>query len=561
MSTNIEVLEGATKKFLLTCRDEYGNALDLTAYDIYGGAWCGGDEDAVEVQVARGEKAGEAILTLPPGAKAGYSWDYQICIRERATGYEWVVMSGEMTVIRRLVTLRGEALTPPDSRATAVLHPEVLHCEVTLAAWNGDTPSATPEETEELRQILERRLTCRVLHPEFYGVGATSRAIVAECVLILPSPLLLAGVRVPVVADAAPRVLEVAEDDGAGDWIVRGVSGLTTQQVGAECCFEFSEPLSLGVAAVRLRFLGVEGEAKPMPLDYHPEEDFERGWVLTDENESVGGVPAMVWNAGEVTERWETGIESALRTVREVSIGADDNRAPCANVEVSPRTLPDGRLRSLTLRLFGGTHNSASSGRMCAMLCNYNPATDANVWVATSLNDCYVNPSPQASYDLTWYFDDVPVERLQTLHFVFVDAAAVTHTAGDFALPWRSLYLCLTTSGSGGRTHCGGVWRPWVAAARIELRVPTYAPAAHADDETVHLVPLGAGAASIELRGGGGRTRVFFLAAGSSAAIRYTEGGAGIGYEATAADGSVLGRGCISLSALCTAHADDFAPA
>ena len=59
----------------------------------------------------------------------------------------------------------------------------------------------------------------------------------------------------------------------------------------------------------------------------------------------------------------------------------------------------------------------------------------------------------------------------------------------------------------------------------------------------------------------GKSSQLYFFGAGSDLAKSYTDGEAGLGYVVLDhLSGEIVARGCVKLSAICTAHTTDFTP-
>ena len=82
-----------------------------------------------------------------------------------------------------------------------------------------------------------------------------------------------------------------------------------------------------------------------------------------------------------------------------------------------------------------------------------------------------------------------------------------------------------------------------------------------ADNATVALNAGGVYNEEGEMYSEGKSSQLYFFGAGSDLAKKYTDGEAGLGYVVLDhLAGQIVARGCVKLSAICTAHTTDFTP-
>lgn len=276
----IEMLEGAAYRIYVTLRDEEKALLDTALYDVYGGMSNGKDKVIADV-APHGQ--GRVLVTLPPGAYSGFSWQYQVCVREKSTGYEWIAVQGEANILERVLEVQDACISPPDADVTAVLSPQQLVCEATLVAWNGDVlaggGSTELPGADAVRALLDARLTVRVETAEVLGNPAAAGAALFDCCTVQLAAVrggVLSGVRLPACAGGtggAARLLRVQVQAEDGAWLDAASSAAApVQEAGADCDFALAVPLALREgAALRLLWVDTSGAAAEVALPVVPD--------------------------------------------------------------------------------------------------------------------------------------------------------------------------------------------------------------------------------------------------------------------------------------------------
>lgn len=266
----IEMLEGAAYRIYVTLRDEAKALLDTALYDVYGGMSNGKDKVIADVEPCG---QGRVLVTLPPGAYSGHSWQYQVCVREKSTGYEWLAVQGEADVLERVLPAGDACVSPPGADVTAVLSPQQLQCEATLVAWNGEVLAgggdgvAAPVTADDVRELITESLTVRSVAEESLGnPSSAGAALYGACTVQLDAVRggTLHGVRLPACSggtSGAARLLRVQIQAADGTWADAASSAATpAQEVWEDCDFTLAVPLVLPAgAAVRLLWADTSG--------------------------------------------------------------------------------------------------------------------------------------------------------------------------------------------------------------------------------------------------------------------------------------------------------------
>lgn len=562
---NIEVLEGAAYRIYLTLRGDDDNALlDTALYDVYGGLSNGRDKVIADVEPCG---AGRVLVTFPPGAVAGYSWDYQVCIREKASGYEWVAVQGAVNVLQRVLSFGDACISPPAAEIVSLLSPQELHCEATLVAWNGEVLQGdavegnAPVNADAVRALIEQRLSVKTEVRHAVGDStAGERMTVARVDLLAPQGLLTA-VELPAVgavANGDARLLRVQvwrEDEGVYEDVAASTE-MVAQTAGLPCRWVLGKAVQ--TVERELRLLWVDSTGSPAAVEMYVEHGGGVGKVQDSSGADWVCTPCVTLcyseaadkyaTAAEVRQECTAAVENAARRPQTLLFGGDDNRGVGSMLEWAAGVLPEGLLQRLTLRHSGLTHAAADLGGVCAVLLAVDG--ESEVWLATG--EPVVLNAPGVIYDVAVTFAapvSVPADRAVRLVFIAADAAA--GTAADAAAPRKSLYLRLTTGCSNLRLWYNGwlAWFPWV---QVQMLCP------HADDAAAHLCAVASGVRVLQVTAAGGAvTRLYLLAAGSAAAAQFTGGAAGLGFTVEIG-GNITARGCRALSALLTDHSADF---
>lgn len=564
----IEMLEGAAYRIYVTLRDDTKALLDTALYDVYGGMSNGKDKVIADV-VPHGQ--GRVLVTLPPGAYSGFSWQYQVCVREKSTGYEWIAVQGEANILERVLEVQDACISPPDADVTAVLSPQQLVCEATLVAWNGDVlaggGSTELPGADAVRAMLDARLTVRVETAEVLGNPAAAGVALFDCCTVQLAAVrggVLSGVRLPACAGGtggAARLLRVQVQAEDGAWLDAASSAATpVQEAGADCDFALAVPLALREgAALRLLWVDTSGAAAEVALPVVPDSGVDE-LVAAADGTFMQASPclSLLWQqakekyatAEEAAASAATAVEAAMQDPVYRLYGGDDNRGVVQVVEWAAGALPAGRVDRLVLRHAGVTHNSAVLGTFCAVLLAYDEAADKEQWLGTSA------PQPVTAagviYDLPFGFPwGAVVPAGMKLRLAFIDATAAVYGEADAAAARQALYLRLTVGANNTRVFFGS-WYEWgpYCAATVQVRHNA------ATREHVQHVADGVCMVAAETRNGV-QTCLYLLAAGSAAAAAYTGGAAGLGFIVRSG-GSITARGCKPLAALLADHAGDF---
>lgn len=128
MEANMNILEGAQYRLRVKLTSETGEALPPANFRVYGGAFCPGFAPA---HFHAERTAEEWVLTMP-GLKPGrVPWNWQVIAAEYATGVEWLLAGGEVTVTPRHAT-GSAAVDPGELNVLATLDKTTLKMTVQL---------------------------------------------------------------------------------------------------------------------------------------------------------------------------------------------------------------------------------------------------------------------------------------------------------------------------------------------------------------------------------------------------------------------------------------------
>ena len=128
MEANMQVLEGVQRRLRVKLTNEAGVVLPPGNFRVYGGAFCPGCAPA-HFAAERTEE--EWVLTMP-GLKPGrVPWCWQVLAAEYATGVEWVLAGGEVTVFPRVASGAG-GVDPGELELLATLDKTTLELSVTV---------------------------------------------------------------------------------------------------------------------------------------------------------------------------------------------------------------------------------------------------------------------------------------------------------------------------------------------------------------------------------------------------------------------------------------------
>lgn len=100
INERVQLIEGASRRWCITLQTEEGAPVDLTAYELYGGA-ASRSRRASHAMALVSHKAEEGVLELP-ALPFGEWWHHQIYMRETSTGREWLLVGGRIEVLERL---------------------------------------------------------------------------------------------------------------------------------------------------------------------------------------------------------------------------------------------------------------------------------------------------------------------------------------------------------------------------------------------------------------------------------------------------------------------------
>ena len=124
----MQVLEGAQYRLRVKLTNEAGEQLPPENFRVYGGAFCPGYAPA---HFHAERTAEEWVLTMP-GLKPGrVPWNWQVIAAEYATGVEWLLAAGEVTVTPRHAT-GSAAVDPGELNVLATLDKTTLKMTVQL---------------------------------------------------------------------------------------------------------------------------------------------------------------------------------------------------------------------------------------------------------------------------------------------------------------------------------------------------------------------------------------------------------------------------------------------
>ncbi len=134
MEANMQILEGAQYRLRVKLTNEAGEQLPPELFRVYAGAFCPGYAPA---HFHAERTAEEWVLTMP-GLKPGrVPWNWQVIAAEYATGVEWLLAAGEVTVTPRHATGSGY-VDPGELKITATLDKTTLQMTVQV----GESTSA-----------------------------------------------------------------------------------------------------------------------------------------------------------------------------------------------------------------------------------------------------------------------------------------------------------------------------------------------------------------------------------------------------------------------------------
>ena len=143
MEANIQVLEGTQYRLRVRLTNEAGEQLPPELFRVYAGAFCPGYAPA---HFHAERTAEEWVLTMP-GLKPGrVPWNWQVIAAEYATGVEWLLAGGEVTVTPRHAT-GSAAVDPGELKITATLDKTTLQMTVQV----GESTSACSLAAEAAR--------------------------------------------------------------------------------------------------------------------------------------------------------------------------------------------------------------------------------------------------------------------------------------------------------------------------------------------------------------------------------------------------------------------------
>ena len=128
MEANIQVMEGAQYRLRVKLTNEAGAQLPPENFRVYGGAFCPGYAPAH----FHAERTSEEWVLTMPGLKPGrVPWNWQVIAAEYATGVEWLLAAGEVTVTPRHAT-GSAAIDPGELNVLATLDKTTLKMTVQL---------------------------------------------------------------------------------------------------------------------------------------------------------------------------------------------------------------------------------------------------------------------------------------------------------------------------------------------------------------------------------------------------------------------------------------------
>ncbi len=124
----MQVLEGAQYRLRVKLTNEAGEQLPPELFRVYAGAFCPGYAPA---HFHAERTAEEWVLTMP-GLKPGrVPWNWQVIAAEYATGVEWLLAAGEVTVTPRHATGSG-CVDPGELKIVATLDKTTLQMTVQI---------------------------------------------------------------------------------------------------------------------------------------------------------------------------------------------------------------------------------------------------------------------------------------------------------------------------------------------------------------------------------------------------------------------------------------------
>ncbi len=128
MEANMQVLEGAQYRLRVKLTNQAGEQLPPEHFRVYAGAFCPG---RVPAHFRAERTADEWVLTMP-GLKPGrVPWNWQLLAAEYATGVEWLLAAGEVTVTPRHATGSG-CVDPGELKIVATLDKTTLEMTVQI---------------------------------------------------------------------------------------------------------------------------------------------------------------------------------------------------------------------------------------------------------------------------------------------------------------------------------------------------------------------------------------------------------------------------------------------
>ena len=130
----MQILEGAQYRLRVKLTNEAGEQLPPEHFRVYAGAFCPGYAPAH----FHAERTAEEWMLTMPGLKPGrVPWNWQLLAAEYATGVEWLLAAGEVTVMPRHATGSG-FVDPGELKIVATLDKTTLQMTVQV----GESTSA-----------------------------------------------------------------------------------------------------------------------------------------------------------------------------------------------------------------------------------------------------------------------------------------------------------------------------------------------------------------------------------------------------------------------------------
>lgn len=148
MEHNLQIFEGCARVFRVRVLDSAGNVLDPALFAFYGAAEAYMHQRRRMQVVADGDGV---KLVLPGLPWCGRCWSYQIMCQDVLTGVEWLIVSGEVDVLRR-VAGDGEVLCQDAVIVDAVLAADLTQVDVVL----GDSTAATGEAARRAERARDK---------------------------------------------------------------------------------------------------------------------------------------------------------------------------------------------------------------------------------------------------------------------------------------------------------------------------------------------------------------------------------------------------------------------